>query len=229
MNFNQNVAVNYILPFDKFKPTSWISSTVSYNGTFSWLSAPDNNLELGNQVNNGQNIQGNLRFNMDNLYNKIGFLRKILESQQQQQVRPNPRNVQRNPKENPKEEEEEEEEEEEKGPTAFGKIAKGFGQLLLGVRNIDVTYSRNMNTSVSGYRPATDNVGIDLKYAYRDARSNELINSNQVAPGYPFVFGWQPNEFSELDNEVNFLNDWAENGWITDSPQLVTPLPIRLL
>ncbi len=227
MNFSQNVGLNYILPFDQFNMTNWISSTVSYNGTFNWLSAPDNNLELGNMINNSQNVQGNVRLNMENLYNKIGPLRKLLELQRGQQARNQRPTTRQSPvdkkKEEDKEDEEDEEDEEDKGPSAVRKILNGFGQVLLSLRNVDVTYSRNMGSNIAGYLPATDNFGLDWNHSYLNPENNQLINSGQVAPGYPFVFGWQPNEMGDLDNDRNFLNDWADNGWISGSPNLVTP------
>lgn len=226
LNFSQNANLNYILPFDKSNMLNWISSTVSYGGNFNWLAAPDNNLSLGNMINNSQNIQGNARLNMEGLYNKVGFLRKILEDDRNS----NPKSrapISGRPKPNEdkeKEKEEGEEEEEEKGPSVFAKIGKALGRVILGVKTVDVTYSRNMSSSVAGYLPQTDNFGLDFKHRYEDPRNQgTIVQGNGIAPGLPFVFGWQPNEIRELDNNLNFLNEWGENGWISSDPNLVTP------
>lgn len=220
IQFSQNLGLNYVVPFDQFKITQWISSTLSYQGGFNWIAAPDNNLSLGNQINNTQALQGNVRLNLDMLYNKIGFLRKILEDDKAAGNAGKPRGPLTKP---PKKEKEKEEGEEDKEPSVFAKIGKQLGRLVLGVRNIDLTYSRNMGNGVAGYTPQTDNFGMDFNHLYNDANTGSVQQSNGLAPGWPYVFGWQPNSIDELDDPTNFLNDWGNNGWISGNPELVTP------
>lgn len=223
LTFAQTMNLNYILPFDKSKMTDWISSTVSYGGSYNWMAAPDNNLSLGNMVNNSQNIQANARLNMEGLYNKVGFLKKILEQSNANDPKSRaPINSRPQPKEDDKKEGEEEEEE-DKGPSIFAKIGKVLGRMILGVKTVDLTYSRNMSTGIAGYLPQTDNFGLDFNTRYVDPRNQGVVAGDKMAPGLPYVFGWQPNAITELDNNVNFLNEWSENGWISSDPNLVTP------
>lgn len=250
IRFNQNVGLNYILPFDKFSLTNWINGTVSYQGGYNWQAAPDNNLTLGNQINNSQNIQANGRLNMDNLYNKVRFLRNIMaegkakappakpggrpgpkpgeEETEKQKKKREKREKKLAEKEEKKKgnkkEGEEGEDEEEEDPYAFIRaVGKGFARILLSVKNVDMTYGRNMNTAIAGYMPSTDNFGLDYNYQYEDPNGN-LQNGVGMAPGIPFILGWQPEVWSPNDvGNAYLLNEFASNGWISNDANLATP------
>lgn len=222
LRFNQNLGLNYVLPFDQFNLTNWISGSGSYQGGYNWTAAPDNNLALGNQVSNTQTVQGNVRLNFESLYNKIGFLRKILEDEPKgRETAPKPRRPVTEP--NPPEEEVAAEDSTEKGPSIFKKIGKQLGRLLMSVKSVNLDYNRNMSTGIAGYTPQTDNFGLDFNHRFNDAQTGQLTNSPLTAPGLPYVFGWQENSINELDNPNNFLDQWGENGWISSNPNLVTP------
>ncbi|MEM6270614.1 MAG: cell surface protein SprA [Bacteroidota bacterium] len=245
IRFQQNVGLNYILPFDKFSLTNWINGTVSYQGGYNWQAAPDNNLSLGNQINNSQSLQANGRLNMDNLYNKVRFLRNLMADAKTPSggrprpgTRPGDEDKEKKDKKKKKkkkrkkdeeegkegEEGEEEEEEEEDDTFAFLKaLGKGIGRVLLSVKNVDMTYGRNMSTSIAGYMPGTDNFGLDFNYSYIDPEGN-FQQGPGTAPGIPFVLGWQPEVWqpSNVGNEF-LLNQFAANGWISNDPNLATP------
>lgn len=221
--FNQNMGLNYVLPFDQFNLTNWISGTASYQGGFNWMAAPDNNLALGNSVGNSQSAQGNVRLNLESLYNKIGFLQKIRQGDEKNKS-PGPKPRRPVKKEEPDGEEEVAEADSvEKGPSIFAKIGKGVVKLLTSVSSVNVDYNRNMSTNVSGYLPQTDNFGLDFQHRYEDAVSGNVRQGDLVAPGVPYVFGWQLNTVNELDEPMNFLDTWGNNGWISSDPNLVTP------
>lgn len=217
--FNQQVGLNYIVPFDKFKPTNWINSTVSYQGGYNWISAPDNNRSLGNQIGNTSTITANTRLNLENLYNKVTFLKRILEEQKKG---PEPKG----PKvdEKPVVAEEDSTKKDDDSFFFLKAVGKQFARILLSVRNVDINYSTNSATSLAGFMPNSDLFGLDYKYQYLSPDSSQSFENNTLAPGLPFVIGWAPEAWraSQVGNS-NLLDEFAGNGWISNNSILSTP------
>ena len=70
--------------------------------------------------------------------------------------------------------------------------------LMMGIKNLSISYSFNEGTVLPGYLPKTKFFGT------RDFNGD-------LAPGIPFVLGWQNDDFAE---------EAAEKGWITTDPTL---------
>jgi cell surface protein SprA len=231
MSFSQQVGLNYIVPFDKFKPTNWINATLAYQGGYNWLTAPDNNLSLGNQINNSNTITANTRLNMENLYNKVGFLKRLLEEQKagpkgddgkpggpQASGKPVPK-----PAPKPGEEKKDSTEKEDSF-VILKAIGKQVVKTLLSVRNIDLNYSTNSATSIAGWMPRSDLFGLDSRFQYRSPDNTTTFENNQLAPGIPFVVGWQPDVWRATQvGDTAMLNQFAQNGWISTNSTLSTP------
>lgn len=237
INFGRNTrythqwGANYILPFDKFPMTNFISSTVSYQGQFNWGVGPDNNPQLGNMASNSYTINGTARLNLKNLYNKVPGIRKLLQEQPKKDKKTNPkwekgptgRKDPNDPKasEGKEGEKEGEEEEEEEDTFAFLKnLGKGLAKILLSVQNIEGNYSRNMATDMPGYLGNTDNFGMDFNY-----RDNNGIQSPVVPPTLGFVAGLQPGDPFSLDGASTsaWLDRAGTYGWMSTSPEMATP------
>jgi cell surface protein SprA len=225
--FSQQVGVNYIVPFDKFKPTNWINATLAYQGSYNWLSAPDNALYLGNQINNSSSITANTRLNLENLYNKVGFLKRMLEEQNKGPVPPDKKPTANAPLPKPKPGEQEVKEDTTKEEDSFvflKAIGKQIVKTLLSVRNVDINYGTNSATALAGYMPNSDNFGLDFNYQYLNPDSSQTIRTNKLAPGLPFVVGWQPDVWRASQvGDTAMLNQFARNGWISNSSTLSTP------
>lgn len=226
MNYSQQVGLNYIVPFDKFKPTNWINATLSYQGGYNWLTAPDNNLSLGNQINNTSTVTANTRLNLENLYNKVGFLKKMLEEQKGAPGSEKPGGPKETGKPTvPKPGEEKADSTEDDDSFVFIKaIGKQLVKTLMSVRNVDLNYSTNSATSVAGWLPNSDNFGMDFRYQYLTVDSTQTVSNNRWAPGVPFVIGWQPEVWRAAQvGDTAMLNEFASNGWISNNPTLSTP------
>ena len=237
MSFSQQVGLNYIVPFDKFKPTNWINATLAYQGGYNWLTAPDNNLSLGNQINNTNTITASSRLNMENLYNKVGFLKKMLEEQKAgpdkgkgaADVKPGVPKVDPKapPKPDPKLKPGEEKDDSTKKDDSFvflKIIGKQLVKTMLSIRNIDINYSTNSATSISGWMPRSDNFGMDYHYQFLKADSSQTQTNNKWAPGIPFVVGWQPDLWrAQQVGDTAMLSGFARNGWISNNSTLSTP------
>lgn len=229
MNFTQQVGLNYIVPFDKFKPTNWISATLAYQAGYAWLTAPDNNLSLGNQINNNSNITANTRWNLEGLYSKVKFMKKILDAQNKGpggETKPTGPKVEPKPKPPVPGQQDVEQDSTKKDDKllVLKKIGEQMMRLLMVVRNVDVNYSTNAATSIAGWMPNSDNFGMDFKYQYLNQDSTQVIRNNKWAPGLPFVVGWQPELWRASQvGDTAMLTEFAKNGWISNNSTLSTP------
>ena len=78
-NYIQTATANYSLPFNKIGILNWISSTARYTGQFRWEASPKSlQPRLGNSIDNSAQGQLNGTLKFSSLYDKWGFLRKIL-------------------------------------------------------------------------------------------------------------------------------------------------------
>ena len=71
-------------------------------------------------------------------------------------------------------------------PTAF--VVQNFLRILLGVKNVGVTYSQNGSTLLPGY-----------------AMSSNMFGVSGSAPGWPFLLGWQDKKFPDKAVANNWL------------------------
>ncbi len=80
MNFNQKWGLTYTLPINKIPIFNWTNFKASYDATNSWTRGPvlrDVTEGLGNTLKNSNTIKLTGNFNMKNLYNKVGYFKKL--------------------------------------------------------------------------------------------------------------------------------------------------------
>ncbi len=80
-------------------------------------------------------------------------------------------------------------------------ISDGFLNLLTMVKNVSATYSENNGTLMPGYMHTPEYFGL-------------TPFDNDLAPGWPFIFGWQDDGFPMMA---------AENGWLSIDTLQVQP------
>lgn len=219
--YNHSMAFNYVLPFDKYPWTNWINGTVSYQTTMNWRVAPDNNLSLGNTIANTQTINGTAQINLGGLYRKVPFLNKIMNDGQGK-GKQKPRDTSRKLEESLKSETSKKDSTEKEDPFYFMKlIGKEVVKVILSVQNVNGTYTRNMGTTIPGYVPNIDMVGMDFNYEFDSAMVSPI-----TPPTVPFIFGWQyPLHTTEkVGYEQTLrgqLDAWAEDRrWISRDTSL---------
>jgi cell surface protein SprA len=187
-NFNQNVNVNYSLPFRKIKLLNWMTVTAKYSAGYGWATAPPSSTSLGNSIQNSQTITLNGNLNFQALYNKVPALRKLNTNSRSR--------VARAPS---KKSDEEEEEEEEKKDLA---LIKGLGRALLMLKQAQLTVTQTNGISLPGFTKDVDYFGMNF-------RSGE--------PGWPFILGAQdPNIRYRLAQEGYLSSDPLINTRFTD-------------
>ncbi|SIR37003.1 cell surface protein SprA [Pontibacter lucknowensis] len=178
-NFNQLVAANYKVPFEKFPLTDWLGAETRYAVTYIWTAGStalnqDAPFRLGNTAENNTEFSVNGRFDMVKLYNKVKFLKDVNSPTQPQGRPPVPA----------------------PGDTAVKKqsemkFAKGLARFLMMTRSVNFTYLQNQGTMMPGYLPRTKMLGFDDGFD---------------APGLPFILGRQ-YDLDELYNRA-FTNGW---------------------
>lgn len=76
--FQQNFDLSWKIPINKIPAFNWITPDITYRSTYSWQRGTylEDGSTLGNTINNSRDVNGNLRLNLETLYNNIPFLKK---------------------------------------------------------------------------------------------------------------------------------------------------------
>jgi cell surface protein SprA len=193
--FNQRIGVNYTIPLDKLPLTDWISATAGYNASYEWVRAPLSQDTLGNTIQNSNNISLNGQINMLNLYNKVGYLKKINKKYSNTGRR---RSASRARSPNEKEDSESEEKKKKEGNFS---VVDTFFRIVMMLKNISGTYAQTNGTALPGYNQFTRNFG---------------MNSDFNAPGWEFILG-QQSGFGETGDFADYA---ASNDWLVQQPLL---------
>ncbi|KPK82975.1 MAG: cell surface protein SprA, partial [Bacteroides sp. SM23_62_1] len=80
-------------------------------------------------------------------------------------------------------------------------IADYTSKILMGVRNISISYTQGEGSLLPGYKPTTNILGMETY-------------NNALAPGWPFILGYQ---------DPRFPYRAIENGWLSKDSLLNTP------
>jgi cell surface protein SprA len=79
--YNHQFNLTYSLPLSKIPLLNWISVTSRYSGLYRWQAGPiladTSRFDPGNTIQNSNTIQLNGQVNINSLFNKVGYLRKI--------------------------------------------------------------------------------------------------------------------------------------------------------
>jgi cell surface protein SprA len=228
-NFNQTVAVTYRLPLDKFPLTDWLSADARYAANYSWQAAstalraptttplllPDGSLDptdtttvrvnLGNTIQNSQDLSLNGRIDLVKLYNKVKFLNIINNAPAGGGAQPGAglstmdrlRRGQPNELPGAAKDPKAAATDSAKGPEL--KVLKAVLRSLMTARSLNFTYTRTAGSLVPGYTPKTRFFG---------------LSKDDLAPGIPFVLG-QQYSLNSLFNRVN------SNLWYTERSDLL--------
>ena len=76
-NYNHTLNVNYNIPINKISWFNWVTASAKYSAGYIWTGAPLSALAMGNTIENSNTKQLNGSFNLINLYNKVGYLKKL--------------------------------------------------------------------------------------------------------------------------------------------------------
>jgi len=225
--YNHTFALNYTLPINKIPLFNWITTTARYGGEYTWTAAPLSLDSLGNTIENGNTKQLNFTANMISLYNKIGYLKKLNQENQQQgktqnqgkQVKPKdtkntnnskpPVKKKKKKKSNSKNSHNKNKKAETDSTGTDSTqvdIAKaildGTLRFLMGVKNININYSEGNGTLLPGFMPTPVALGQDW---------------NLMAPGTGFIFGSQ--------KDIRYTA--KDHGWLSQDTLMNTPFETK--
>lgn len=208
--YTHRINLNYTVPINKLPLLDWLSANAGYSADFDWRAAPLSATDFGNTVENSQATRLSVNANLLNLYNKVGFLRRI---NQRTQARPPQRQgtAAQRPGRPP------EEEEEEERPNYTEKVVDGIFRILMGFRNLAVNVNDNRGTRLPGFLPSPSVLGQDW---------------NLMAPGTGFILGSQEDIRDRAVREGWLTNNpMLNNAFTTSQTQNITarsqfePLP----
>ena len=162
-SYNQSFSMNYQVPLNKIPVFNFISLNTRYNSSYNWTSAPLALKHLGHTIQNSNSKQYNGQINMNTLYNKVPYFKKL------NQGRGGKGRVSRNRDAEKKEDTDQEQK-------SKYEIFKHLTRFMLSVKNISVNYSENKGTFLPGYLNQSHFLGQDW---------------SALSPGLPFAFGSQ--------------------------------------
>lgn len=189
--YRHNATVNYTLPWNKLPILDWVSTRASYATDYKWITAPLNADSLGHRIENSNSIRINGELNFKNGYNKIPFLKRALSPSKPSPSRPKPG------EEKPPGEGEEGDKPKEKRVPEPSEGVKTLIGVLTSLKRATINYDQANNTILPGYTPHTQILGQESGFS---------------APGWDFIFGYQPDDA--------WLDRAAANGWITPAKSL---------
>ena len=153
----QQLTMNYELPINKIPIFSFVKSTYSYTGNYSWLksSAALSSIEandgtiynLGNTIQNSAAQKLNTSFNMESFYRYIGLSKNTKKPTQQAPNKaplPGQKVVNNQAQQNVSDD---------------NLFISGIRGLLTSVKNIQINYTENKGTALPGYLPGLGFLG----------------------------------------------------------------------
>jgi cell surface protein SprA len=166
VNYNQTCNVNYNLPFSKIPLLDWITSRATYGATYTWTTAPLAYTTLGNTIQNTQNEQLNGEFNFNNLYNKIGFLKRYNTKTLLQQSTADKGKEDPNKKEDLKKDDKNakpkiDKKQKKKDEPRLNPVVYTILKPLMSLKRITANISEDNGTVLPGYMRSTRFLGMD--------------------------------------------------------------------
>jgi len=201
-NYIQTATANYTLPFNKIGILNWITATARYTGQFRWTASPQSlQARLGNTIDNSAQEQLNGTFRFTSLYEKIGFLKKILAIEPGFNAGNTGKAATLIKKPTPK-------------PAAVtnaltwdelslpAKTGVLLAKLLFSFKELTFSYSGNNSTSLPGFTPTPNFMG---------------NRWSDQAPGVGFIFG----------DQRDIRTDAVSYNWLTKDTLLNSPYQTR--
>ena len=155
--YRQTTNINYQVPINKIPFLDFLSLNTRYSANYDWTGAAKSLQYLGNNIQNSNTKQYNGQINLNTLYNKVPYFRKVNQSTNRAGRNQRQRNNQQT-----------EQQEEDENRYEFIKYMTRF---MLSVKNVSINYSENRGTFLPGFMPKPHFLGQQW---------------SMMAPGLPF-------------------------------------------
>jgi len=228
--YQHNFNVNYTLPTKQIPFLEFMNITAQYTGTYNWNAAAQNLTALGNVISNGQQRQIRGDLNFETLYRKSKYLQKIENGNKAKSKSGrgrDPRGRSLAEKDNkvsdePSKPDDPASDKDSKGKKGSKKKGKGkdkkkkgerdvskFERIalrpLLLLRRANVTYNEEFGSTLPGYKPGTEFLGLSPGFA---------------DPGWDFIAGLQPNIRNSFGGPRADDYLFQNERWFTDDIRL---------
>ncbi len=181
----QTAGLNWNIPINKIPLFDWITGNLGYNVSYNWTASPKSiQIYLGNTITNNKSWNLNGNADMNKLYNKVGFLKKINEPKRNRPSKKPTVKQPTNPEDSTKV---------QKPKVNYAKIAyETVFKILMSIKKVNIQYTDNTGTGLPGFMPEAGILG---------------NNWSSNAPGMNFIFGYQPDSPDYFNKEGWLSND----------------------
>ena len=78
LSYAQNFEASWKVPINKIPLFDWLTTDVTYRSTYNWTRGAEleNGTSMGHTISNSRDVSGNMRLNMETLYNHVPFLKE---------------------------------------------------------------------------------------------------------------------------------------------------------
>ncbi|MEN8786615.1 MAG: cell surface protein SprA [Flavobacteriales bacterium] len=206
-HFLQSTNLTYTWPFKKIPVLSFVNLTTKYQATYDWQRAPLSQDSLGNTIQNSRNIAWNGSFNMQNLYNKVPYFKKVNQKSRSNSRRGSSNLSKSKTLDGEKgnkdgkgdDKGDKSKKSKKKDPNALT-FADGLAKILMSLQNVTFSYSTIDGQLLPGYKPQSEYFG---------------MTNGFTTPGIGFVFGGeQERDFFGRATDNDFAVTSAKNGWL---------------
>ncbi|HQQ21592.1 MAG TPA: cell surface protein SprA, partial [Bacteroidales bacterium] len=191
--FMQRIDASWQVPLNKIPLFKWINTNVTYNATYNFTASPLSLAHLGNTIDNSNQMQGNVTFNLVTLYDVIPYFKKVNQGTQR---RPQPSTGRGGKREDPLENKDQSK---DTVKVNVGKLILDHSlRFLMMVRSVSVNVSQGSGTTLPGYMYSPNLFGASF------------VNGS---PGALFILGGQPD----------IQRMAVDGDWLTKDTLLNTP------
>ncbi len=162
-NYEESYTMSWRPRFDNISALNWMNYTASYSGGYNWTNSPRGS-QLGAGVANSFRIDHTLKFEVEDLFDKMPFYSKMIDK-------------------NREETEARRSDSQDSDPDLAKDVAyigRKFILALFSMRSIDITYNDNKTSSQAGYRGDSQ-----LYYTFRSP------DSDHFSPPFGYRIGLQ--------------------------------------
>jgi cell surface protein SprA len=203
-DYRQNFNATYQIPINKIPIFKFVTANVRYTSTYQFSASALSLANLGNTIQNSQNVQGNASLNFVTLYNSVPYLKKVNQGITQQSKNASKddkkgkdgKDKDKSGKKGKKDKDQNDSLQER--PDVGRMILDGTVRFLMMVRNVSANYSQGRGTTLPGYMYSASLVG---------------ITRESSGPGFLFMFGGQP--------DIQAIG--ARNHWMTTDSLMNMP------
>ncbi len=193
VQYDQTANISYNVPINKIPIFDWTTLRLRYGAGYRWTAGSVYMADsLGHLIGNDQTIQVNADFNLNNLYNKSKFLKRVGGKGGASPSRPKKGDPAADLDKAVK-----------KSKTGISPVAKALIRPLISVKRISLSFRETNRTDIPGFMFAPTPL-LGTNWWNNSAPTGELM---------PFVFGKQPEKdwFYDIINDPDPERRWISN------------------